>query len=222
MGNIQTLVVGGSSGLGLALAKEFASKGGKVIVTGRSRPEAIALEFQELDLSKNPSAEIKNLVKNLSKVDRLVYAAGLYNFGRITDLTDEQIEAMTNVSGLSLMYFMRNILEKQEGLAELITITSTSQWIPRKNEPVYNFVKAGLGQFSNSMAEDGRVGRVLVAAPSAMKPEFSDEVNQGKLDKMLDKTWVAQQIVAALDSGYKYRCIKLLSNPARVEEIEKR
>jgi short-subunit dehydrogenase len=217
-----TLIVGGSSGLGLALAKEFADKGDKVIVTGRSAPDVNFVEFKKLDLSKQPASAIAQLVAELSQIDRLVYAAGFYQEGRVTDLSEAEIEEMINVAGAGLIYFMRELLAKQDSLAELITITSTSQWTPRQSEPIYNFAKAGIGHFSNAMAEDGRVGKVLVVGPSGMRTKFWDGVKRDDLDKMLDKEWVAQQALQALDGSFKYKFIKILRQPARVEVADER
>jgi NAD(P)-dependent dehydrogenase (short-subunit alcohol dehydrogenase family) len=219
---MNTLIVGGSSGLGLALAKEFANQGNEVIVTGRTKPDVDFVKFEKLDLSLKPAAAIKKMVSGLPKVNRLVYSAGFYQDGRVTDLSEEQIEEMLNVAGTGLIFFMRELLLKQDSLDELITITSTSQWTPRKKEPIYNFAKAGTGMFSNAMAEDGRVGKVLVAGPSGMRTKFWDGVERNDLDKMLDKEWVSQQIVKSLEGTFKYKFIKLLRQPARVEVADER
>jgi NAD(P)-dependent dehydrogenase (short-subunit alcohol dehydrogenase family) len=216
------LIVGGSSGLGLALAKEFHDKGDRVIVTGRTKPQVNFVKFEKLDLSKDPANAVTKLISKLPKIDRLVYSAGFYQFGRVTDLSPQQIQQMISVSGAGLLYLMREMLAKQGGLEELITITSSSQWTPRKNEPIYNFVKAGIGHFSNSMAEDGRVNKVLVVGPSGMRTEFWDDYKPDDFDKMLDKVWVAKQITKALPGSYKYKFIKILRLPARVEVAEKR
>lgn len=219
---MNVLIVGGSSGLGLALAKDFANAGDKVTVTGRTRPKVDFVQFEKLDLSEDSANRIAELVARLPQIDRLVYSAGFYQFGRVTDLTNQQIEEMISVSGVGLIYFMRELLAKQGKLKELITITSSSQWTPRKNEPIYNFVKAGIGHFSNSMAEDGRVGKVLVVGPSGMRTEFWDDYKPDDYDKMLDKAWVAEQIMKASPGTYKYKFIKILRLPARVEVVEKR
>lgn len=218
-----TLIVGGSSGLGLAMAKEFADNRDKVIVTGRHNPKVTFVEFKKLDLaqSKLPPA-IESFVAVQPKIDRLIYAAGFYQEGRVTDLSSEQIESMVQVAGTGLIYFVRALLKKQGKLTELITITSTSQWTPRQKEPIYNFAKAGIGHFSNAIAEDGRVEHVLVAAPSGMRTEFWDGVEHAEWDKFLDKEWVAQQIVKARKGKYKYKFIKILREPARVEIAETR
>lgn len=218
-----TLIVGGSSGLGLALAKEFHDGGDQVIVTGRHQSKVDFAEFKQLDLSVDDlPSKIDAFVADLPPVDRLVYAAGFYQEGRVTDLSDEQIQDMLQVAGTGLIYVSRALLLKQNKLDELITITSTSQWTPRQKEPIYNFAKAGIGHFSNALAEDGRIGKVLVVGPAGMRTQFWDGVKRDDLDTMLDKQWVAQQVLKELSGSYKYKMIKLLRQPARVEIAETR
>src|SRR5579871_5068433 len=107
---MNVLIVGGSSGLGLALAKEFYDHSDRVIVTGRTKPQVDFVEFEKLDLSEDPAEAISKLIAKLPKIDRLVYSAGFYQFGRVTDLSPQQIQEMINVSGVGLIYSMREVL----------------------------------------------------------------------------------------------------------------
>ena len=217
------LVVGGSSGLGLALAKELSDAGAEVIVTGRKDPKVKSARFHKFDLSAaSLVVKIDKYVKTLPKINSLFYVAGFYQYGTVTDLSPKQIEDMLSVGGRGLIYFARALLAKQGGFDELVTITSTSQWMPRKFEPIYNFIKAGEGQFSNGLAEDGRIKKVLVVGPSGMRTEFWDGVDHDEWEEFLDKGWVAQQIMKARGGKYKYKFIKILRGPARVEIAESR
>jgi short-subunit dehydrogenase len=217
------LIIGGTSGLGLELARKLAASGSKVIITGRKNPNVDFAEFKEFNLAAdNLSQRIQDLVSGLPEIERLVYAAGFYQEGTVTDLDEEQIETMIDVGGRGLIYFVRSLLEKQGSLKELVTITSTSQWTPRKLEPVYNFAKAGAGHFTNAMAEDGRIEKVMVAGPAGMKTEFWEGVDRDDLDTMLDPEWVAQQIMDARQKDYHYKYIRILRQPARVKEVEER
>jgi short-subunit dehydrogenase len=128
---------------------------------------------------------------------------------------------MVEVGGVALMIAMRELLKKQDYLDELINVTSTSQWTPRKLEPVYNFVKAGAGHFSNAMAEDGRVDKVLVAAPSGMKTDFWKD-GHPDWEKFLEPAVVADEIMKARNEDYRYKYIKILRDPFRVEVEDKR
>lgn len=219
---MNTLVVGGTSGLGLELAKQFLREG-EVIATGRHNPNVDGLYYKEFDLvAPNLPKRIGELVMELPEIDIAVYAAGYYQEGRITDLTDEQIEEMINVGARGLIYLVRSLLNKRGGLKELITITSTSQWTPRQKEPVYNFVKAGAGHISNSFAEDGRIDKVLVAGPAGMRTDFWEGVERDDLDTMLDPAWVAEEVIKLREGDYKYRFAKILRQEPRVEIVETR
>jgi short-subunit dehydrogenase len=219
---MNTLIIGGTTGLGLKLAKRFKEGGDNVIVTGRKEIKE-DIEFKAFDLSSPELARrINDFVVELPDVDRLVYAAGYFQEGRITDLSDAEIEEMIDVGGRGLIYFVKSLLSKQDKLDELITITSTSQWTPRQKEPVYNFAKAGVAHFSNAIAEDGRVAKVLVAGPAGMRTEFWEGIDRDDLNEMLDPSWVADQIIDLASEDYKYRFARILRQPARVEIIETR
>src|SRR5690349_969333 len=111
---MSVLIIGGSSGLGLALAKEFVDRKEKTLVTGRKKPNVDFVEFKKLELSqKNLPALIENFVEALPKIKTLVYAAGFYQDGTVTDLSEGQIEAMLDVGGRGLIYITRAILNKQ-------------------------------------------------------------------------------------------------------------
>ena len=213
---MRTLIVGGSSGLGLAMAKRFSDAGDQVIVTGRTDPAVDFADFQSFDLTQpDLASKIDTFVASLPEIDRLVYAAGLYLKGNLTDLSAQQIDDVLSISARGIIFFTRSILAKQESLDGLITISSMSQWTPSGATPVYNFVKAGMGHFSNSMANDGRIKKVLVVAPSTMADDESNE-------KIATKKWVANEITQVWNEDFGYKCVRIPNNPARIEEVEKR
>jgi short-subunit dehydrogenase len=220
---MNTLIVGGTSGLGLQIAKKLESAGDEVYVTGRRELDEPNLHYEAFDLSTPDLPQrIVELVKKLPEINSLVYAAGYFQEGRVTDLSEKQIEEMINVGGRGLIYFTQALLAKQGKLDELITITSTSQWTPRKLEPIYNFAKAGAAHFNNAMAEDGRVEKVLVAGPAGMRTGFWEGVERDDLDRMLDPAWVANEIIKLRGGDFKYKFAKIMREPAKVEVVETR
>jgi short-subunit dehydrogenase len=219
---MNTLIIGGTSGLGLELAKNLQASGNEVYVTGRRQLDAPSLHYEAFDLSApDLPGRLHELVMKLPDISTLVYAAGYFQEGRITDLSERQIEEMIDVGGRGLIYAVQTVLAEQGELDELITITSTSQWTPRKLEPVYNFAKAGAAHFSNAMAEDGRVGKVLVAGPAGMDTAFWEGTDHD-VSTMLDPAWVAGEIMKLRDDDYQYRFAKIMREPARVEVVETR
>jgi short-subunit dehydrogenase len=219
---LNALVIGGTSGLGLALAKDLQAAGYEVYVTGRREVRLTGLHREVFELTApDLPKRIEALVSKLPELDLVVYAAGFFQDGRVTELRDDQIEAMIDVGGRGLIYLMRAVLNKQAKLKELITITSTSQWMPRQYEPIYNFVKAGGALFTAAMAEDGRVGKVLVAGPAGMKTNFWEGTDRD-MTKMLDPAWAADQVMQLRKADYAFRFAKIMRDPARVELVETR
>ncbi|MBP7807410.1 SDR family NAD(P)-dependent oxidoreductase [Candidatus Saccharibacteria bacterium] len=198
---MNTLIMGGTSGLGLELAR-LESENNQVIVAGRHDPaldgDGTAVDFtngfRAIDLANEPLAQkVKELVATLPEVEHLVYAAGFYQEGHIDDIGIDDIEDMLNVGLRGLIYTVKKVIERQDELPELTVITSTSQWTPREFEQVYTAVKAGAAQFANSMSLDPRVGKTLVAAPSGMATPFWDKDGRDT-SHMMQPEWVAEQI----------------------------
>ncbi len=220
---MNSLIIGGTSGLGLEVARQMHEAGDNVTVTGRRELDESGITVEHFDLTEPElPRRIGELVTKLPDIDVVVYAAGYFQDGRVTDLSDEQIEEMMDVGGRGLIYLMRSVLDKQDHLPELVTITSTSQWTPREREPIYNFTKAGAAHLSHSMVRDGRVDKVLVAGPAGMRTNFWDgeDKSDAELESMLDPTWVAEQIMELRSDGYSYRYAQILREPPRVEIVE--
>ena len=214
------LVVGGSSGLGLELGLLLDSTS-NVIVTGRRDPKKESVTFFALDLNAKSqfTDDIEKFVARLPQIDLLIYTAGFYQEGSISDVSDKDIANMVNVGLIAPAMLLQRLLKKQAKLSGFIAVTSTSQWTPRFLEPVYTAVKAGLGILSNSVSLDERIGKVLVAGPAGMNTRFWENNPRDK-STMLDPTWVAEKILDNYFGDFKYKFIHVLRGPARVQTIE--
>ena len=116
------LVTGGSSGIGLVVAKRFAAKGYRVMIAGR-QPEKGSAAVQEIAACcaggendvrffsvdiRNPS-KCKHLVTEaeecFGRLDVLVNSAGIYREGAAEELTEEEYGDVfdTNVKGTMFM-----------------------------------------------------------------------------------------------------------------------
>lgn len=216
---MNTLIVGGSRGIGWELAKLYASAGDSVTVTGRKKPDEQDndMQFEALTLSGNDYiSNIQALLSSTESIDRLVYAAGYYQEGTVTDLDAVAITDMIQVCGSGFIFTVKAILEKQSSLKECIVITSSSQWTPRKLEPIYNFAKAGVAHFAHALSLDERLGKVLVAGPTGTKTTFHSGRNVD-MSTYHEPEWVARQIYDYSAGDYRYKFIKILRDPASVE-----
>ncbi len=220
---MRSLIIGGTSGLGLEIAKILKTASDEVIITGRKNPGIDGLQFQkfDLDIGYDLPKAVEVLVTALPQIDRLVYAAGFYQEGTLDQLDPLAISSMLDVGINAPIWFIRELLKSQTELAELVAITSTSQWTPRAKEPVYTAVKAALGMLANSLADDGRIGKVLVAGPGGMKTKFWENTGRD-ISKDNDPSWVAKQIVDALSVDFTFASVKVLRDPPRTEIVETR
>ena len=216
------LIVGGSSGVGLELARHYVTEGHRVCITGRRDPALAGARFFKLPIGASTDAlasGIDDLVAAFPGVQTLVYAAGFLQRGTIDTLDDEALLTMTNVGLTAPMMLASRLKARAPTPLKLILITSSSQYTPRAQEPAYTATKAGLGMLGASLARDSEIGKVLVAAPSGIRTAFWNGTDEDTTT-MLDPVWLSEQIVSLSGGAFKYRFAKILRNPARVDIVE--
>ncbi|MCP4403348.1 MAG: SDR family oxidoreductase [bacterium] len=217
------LIIGGTSGLGLELAKIYSTLGHTVSITGRKNPNIPNLKFHYLSVTENVDDLIKQINETLIKIETvntLIYVAGYHQESQIDELHDNQILEMINVGSVAPALLIQRLKNNPGKPLKLMIITSSSQYTPRKLEPIYTMVKSGLGMLGASLSLDSKIGKVLVVAPSGMKTPFWD--NTKNTSEYLDPKWVAERIVELSSGPFKYRFAKILRSPQKVEIVETR
>jgi NAD(P)-dependent dehydrogenase (short-subunit alcohol dehydrogenase family) len=217
------LIIGGTSGLGLAFARTLRANGSMVFVTGRENPTQKDLNFLDLDVGDDVgklTADLDRIVDAVPHIDLLIYSAGFFQQGTIAQLSDSAIGTMINLGLSAPALLIQKILRAQRRLPEVILVTSTSQEIPRLQEPVYAAVKAGLAMLGNSCALDPQIEKTMVIAPAGMDTTmWQGGVRPGTL---LDPQWVADEALHVFESEFTYYFIRVLRDPARMIPVEKR
>lgn len=214
------LIVGGSSGVGLELAEHYVAEGHTVCITGRSNPQILEAKFYPLDIGADRmSAQVDALLDGFSDIHTVIYAAGFLQRGTIETLDDAALISMVNLGLLVPMMLVARLKPIAPTPLKVMLITSSSGYTPRPNEPAYAAVKAGLSMFGASIARDPEIGKVLVAAPSGINTRFWEGTDEDT-STMLNPGWVAEQIVDLSSGAFKYKYVKLLRDPARVEVVE--
>lgn len=219
----RALIIGGTSGLGFEIAKKLNHEY-EVHITGRRSRGDILYPHQQHYLpldADNLLDTLNSLFSKIKHIDLLVYAAGFFQSGLIGELNRSSIEHMIHVGLSAPAIALNKLLARQRTLPGFIAITSTSEWTPRPNEPVYTAVKAGLGMLARSVSHDSHIQRTLVVAPAGMKTNFWRNTEQDT-STMLNPEWVAEQIMTLWETSYSYQYAKILREPARVEITEER
>jgi meso-butanediol dehydrogenase / (S,S)-butanediol dehydrogenase / diacetyl reductase len=183
------LVTGGGSGIGAAIATSFLEAGATVVVTGRRRealqrtlaghpPErAVAISADMADGAQVRTL-IAEIVDRFGRLDVVVSNAAAYATGEITDLGEDQWEALrsTNIDGF--FHLAKAALPHlAESGGNLVAVSSVSGDRGDWSQAAYNASKAAITNFVRSLALDWgpRGVRLNAVAPAFTVTEITAE-----------------------------------------------
>ncbi len=196
-----TLVTGASSGIGEALAREFAARRSDLILTARSadklavlasdlaRAHGIAAHVIAADLSApGGAARVFDEARKIGRVDVLVNNAGFATFGPFTgtDAAAELDEIRLNVEALTDLTkrFLPGIVAAR---GKILNVASTAAFQPGPLMAVYYATKAYVLSFSRALAFELRPRGVQVTClcPGPTRTGFQARAGQQGL-RLLD------------------------------------
>lgn len=195
------VVVGGTSGIGRAIAHGFAQAGADVIPTSRraEQVEATAREIEEFgcrslrvtsNVSDRASLErvLSEAVQAFGRVDILVNSAGRTKRAPTIDFPEDDWDAIldTNLTGTirACQVFGKHMLERESG--SIINIASLSTFVALYEVAAYSASKAAVGSLTKSLAIEwsSRGVRVNAIAPgvfrTALNQKLLDETERGR------------------------------------------
>lgn len=160
----RVLITGGSSGIGLALAKKFLANNNTVIITGRDliklkNVKAINpnIHFFQSDVSHE--AEVSKLANDVEEkfggIDVLINNAGIMNLvdtgKEDNDLRKQMIEIEINYNApIRLLHYFLPLLKRSKN-AVLVNVSSGLAYVPFAQAPVYSGTKAALHYWTKSI-----------------------------------------------------------------------
>ena len=150
------LVTGGTSGIGQAIARAFASHGAQVTVTGATEVEAqtsrnTAPELTAIALDVQDRTAVTAHFARLTRLNHLINAAGIIRRGaeHDPDVFDQVIDI--NLSGTMRMCTLaRRLLAAQNG--SIINFASMLSFFGGGLVPAYAASKGGIAQLTKSLA----------------------------------------------------------------------
>jgi short-subunit dehydrogenase len=187
-------IVGASTGIGAALARELASKGACLALSARSRDKLEAVAGQTgqsagalvvpLDLTEphSFSAAMTQILHAWGAIDLVVFAAGTYEPVRAWDLDVEKTRRMfgTNLLGViaGVGVLLPHLLKQGSGAIALVASVAGYRGLPRSL--IYGPTKAALINFAEALYLDLRPRGIsvflicpgFVATPLTAQNEF--------------------------------------------------
>jgi 3-oxoacyl-[acyl-carrier protein] reductase len=224
------VVTGGTSGIGLAIARSLIEAEAKVAITGRnaSRLESAARELNALAIRADVSDEadvtrtFKEAIGAFGHVDILVNNAGIGVFRPLVDMDRAAFESIfrTNVTGAMLMAreAARHFIQRQRG--NIVNICSTASHRGAPNGTAYYASKAALRMMSECWRAELRQHniRVFIVNPSEVLTNFGNLIgnpqkpNPTKLHAE-DIARVVRSVLQMDDRGFTTELTVFATNP---------
>lgn len=211
------LITGGTSGIGLELAKQLRQRGNTVIVTGRDHEklEVASHKVPGIFIYRNDVADesdIRALYEQVTtkfpELDVLINNAGVMrnlDLQQPRDLYDVTREIEINLNGpiRLVQQFLPHLKSRKSAL--IVNVSSGLAFVPFPISPIYSAAKAGLHAFTRCLRIQLRntsVSVVELAPPAVETPllrgEFAEEM---KGQKGMDVTKLAQMAIAGIEAG---------------------
>ena len=180
------LVIGGSSGIGAAIAQAFATNGDHVIATGVTKEEVERawvqseqnkISFQQLDV--RDGNVVQDCIDEIDSLDVLVNCAGVIHRN-----AEHQPEVFADVIDINLNGSMRVCIVAREKLMQskgcIINTASMLSFFGGGLVPGYSASKGGIAQLTKSLAiayaPDGI--RVNAVAPGWIATQFTQALQE--------------------------------------------
>lgn len=198
------IVTGAGTGIGQAIALEFARKGAIVAICGRRIEPLLAVKEQivslgascylqsaDVSLQNEVNTFVSNVLKEFGHIDVLVNNAGLTRDNLCIRMSEEEWDAVldTNLKGafLTSKAVARPMMKQRAGA--IINIASVVALVGNAGQCNYSASKAGLIAMTKSLAKElaSRNIRINAVAPGFIKSQMTDALSAEQKEACLSQ-----------------------------------
>jgi NAD(P)-dependent dehydrogenase (short-subunit alcohol dehydrogenase family) len=189
-----SLVTGGNSGIGLAIAKRFASEGARVFLTGRRQAqldEAVRVlggDAAAIQGDVTSAADLDRIFATIAaragRLDVLVTSAGISEPATIHDITEDHFDRIFDINVRGMVFTVQRALPLMPAGSTIVLIGSIAGAIGTPAYGSYGASKAAVRAYArtwtNELAERGIRVNALSPGPidTPMFDQVSDEVRK--------------------------------------------
>ncbi len=207
------LITGGATGIGLALATAFLSKGNQVAICGRrqdkldrvkqSLPQIIIIQA-DLTTSDGRSTLISQTLAALPNLNVVINSAGIMQSVRLDETDPIVLEKLlrdeVEIDCLAPILLTIQLLPhlKQQSSAAIVNVTTGLVFAPAATYPFYATAKAGLRAFTQSLQFQLKTSSVKVF--EVLPPAVDTALNQSD-DPKISPQQVAAETLRGIEKG---------------------
>ena len=154
-----SIITGASRGLGLDIARLFATNGSKVVITDINDSDGL-LEvkkiqsqgsqafYSHLDVTSGPdwTRLVTEVIKKYGRIDILINNAGVYHRGNLETTKISDWDRVFSVNGKGVFIGTKAVLPqmKKQGKGSIVSISSIAGIIGSKQSVAYNSAKGAI------------------------------------------------------------------------------
>ena len=210
------LITGATSGIGLELARLYATRGARLILVGRrpiaslSDPLFTPQTYCQADLAQpDCTRQVTTFLAQaqITRLDRLIHNAGTGYYGDFARQTAASLDELLTVNLLTpirLTHVLQSYLAAAQG--QVVFVSSVAAAMPTPEYAAYGASKAALEGFAHSLRVEwqGRI-RVQIVRPGATRTAMHAKLGISRetmdWEKFPPADKVAAQIIRAIDHG---------------------
>ena len=165
MKQLNVCVTGSTQGIGLAIAKEFARTGARLVINSNEVDTKVVKEFLNLgechfvcaDLSsaKGAASFIDQAHQKLGRLDTLVNNAGTFTDGKFGSLTEKMFDLGFNLNVKGYLFAAQAFadkVDKDQTDASIICVGSTNSLSAERDSVIYDSSKGAILMMVRSLA----------------------------------------------------------------------
>lgn len=169
--NAKTVIIGGSSGIGLAIAHQLVRNGGQVIIAGRTEEKiqsavgdlGSAARGKKIDITDFET--LPDFFKEIGEFDHLVITSTQTLFKPISELTSAPIFSMVNTKLLGSFFAVQAALKFMNTKGSILFFGGVVGQKAVKNGSIVGLINSGLEGLTRALALELAPIRVNLIAP---------------------------------------------------------